>query len=73
MIRLRNSCYDSILLCLPEICDGLGLEVTQLVAEHSHDHRTRFYLTEKRQYCGTPVVLTIKPRAEAMSALRGSA
>ena len=37
MIRLRNSCYDSNLLCLPEICDGgLGLEVTQLVTECSH-------------------------------------
>ena len=39
MIKLRNSCYDSILLCLPEICDsGLGLEVTQLIAERSHGH-----------------------------------
>ena len=38
MIRLRNSCYDSILLRLPEICDGLGLEVTQLVAERGHGH-----------------------------------
>ena len=29
-MRLGNSCYDSILLCLPEICDGgLGLEMTQ--------------------------------------------
>ena len=39
MMRLRKSCYDSILLCLPEICDdGLGLRVTQLVAERSHGH-----------------------------------
>ena len=39
MIKLRNSCYDSILLCLPEIRDGgLGLEVIQLVAERSHGH-----------------------------------
>ena len=39
MITLRSSCYDSIRLRLPEICDsGLTSEVTQLVAERSHDH-----------------------------------
>ena len=60
MIRFRNSCYDSILLCLPEICDGgLGLEVTQLVTSWSPG--------------GTHVVLTIKPRTGAMSALCGFA
>ena len=37
MIRLN--CYDSILLCLSEICDGaLGLDVTQLVVERGHGH-----------------------------------
>ena len=38
-MKLGSSCYDSIRLCLSEICDsGLELELTQLVAERSHGH-----------------------------------
>ena len=48
MIRLRNSRYDSILLCLPEICDGRrGLEVTQLVAERNHGHGINVFTEQK--------------------------
>ena len=74
MIKLGNSCCDSILLCLTEISDdGFGLEVTQLVAERSHGHGMNDMSNKGSTDVEGHAVLRIKPRSGAMLVLRGTA